>query len=351
MRILLASLLLTGLSFQQPLPAAGTHDPSLRDLLTHSEFQKYQKDLRYKKRIDLFRKAFKSRGEMLRRSVQLSQQEAVVELLQQLRALCRHVADESSRARQQDLRSKQVKKLEISLRKLIETLEDLKSASPFEYQDEFDSTSQTLEKLRKTLLKQLFGDLLALGSAGRAGRMEGAAASRGSWSHHSAVPSAVAQSGRQRLPSGDRFTDKEYGQIQLNQELDKRVGVFLDIAASRLQEIQRRMKGEEWSKEDANPLEFYTYWDMVHAYRRALDSLMINIDEKATYKSASKREVRKSLKKLSKKIEQFIPQLEPIKRFAKDSRDKDLYREVVKAQETSVVARKGSQYGLEALDK
>ena len=349
MKILLASLFLTGL-FPQPL-AAGSGNPSLRDLLTNSEFQKYQKDLRYKKRMDLFRKVFERRGEMLHRSVQLSQQEEVVELLQQLRALCHYVADESSLARQQDLRSKQVKKMEIRLRKLIETLEDLKSTSPFEHQAEFDLTSQTLEELRKTLLKQLFGNLLALGAGGQASGMEVAVASLGPWSHHSAVPSAAAQDGRQRLPSGDRFTDEEYGRIQLNQELDKRVRVFLDIAESRLQETQRRMKGEEWKEENANPLEFHTYWDMVHAYRRALDSLMISIDEKTTCKSISEREVRKSLKKLSKNIEQFIPQLEPIRQFAKDSRDKDFYREVIKAQETSVIARKGSQYGLGTLEK
>jgi len=151
-----------------------------------------------------------------------------------------------------------------------------------------------------------------------------------------------------RWQSRDRFTDEEYGKLQLHQELEKRVEVFLEIAEARLEEIQKRMKGGEWEEEEENPLEFHTYWDMVHAYRRAIDGIMINIDEKAIHKTASEEDIRKSLEKLNKKIQEFIPQLEPIKQLAIDQKDEALYRELEEAQEISVVAQKGSLYGLGA---
>ena len=116
-----------------------------------------------------------------------------------------------------------------------------------------------------------------------------------------------------------------------------------------MKEIQKRMKGgEREEEEEENPLEFHTYWDMVHAYWRAIDGIMINIDEKAIYKTASEKDIRKSLEKLNKKIQEFIPQLEPIKQLAIERKDEALYRELEKAQEISVVAQKGSLYGLGA---
>ena len=125
-----------------------------------------------------------------------------------------------------------------------------------------------------------------------------------------------------RLQSRDRFTDEEYEKLQLQQELEKRVEVFLGIAEARLKEIQKRMKGgEREEEEEENPLEFHTYWDMVHAYWRAIDGIMINIDEKAIYKTASEKDIRKSLEKLNKKIQEFIPQLEPIKQLAIERKD------------------------------
>ena len=87
---------------------------------------------------------------------------------------------------------------------------------------------------------------------------------------------------------------------------------------------------------------------MVHAYRRAIDGILINIDEKAIYKTASEEDIRKSLEKLNKKIQEFIPRLEPIQQLAIDRKDEALYREWEEAQEISIVAQKGSLYGLGA---
>ncbi|PPR18822.1 MAG: hypothetical protein CFH43_00408, partial [Proteobacteria bacterium] len=90
---------------------------------TDQEFQKYLKRPKYKNRIDLFRKIFKLRTHRLRRSIRLTQWGKTVQVLQQFRGLCHHIREESETANQNDLRSKQVKQLEIRLRKLIATLD------------------------------------------------------------------------------------------------------------------------------------------------------------------------------------------------------------------------------------
>lgn len=351
MTIPLTSLLMIGLLLHPPLPIAESEDPTLRNFLTDSEYQNYQKDSRYNKRIDLFRKIFKHRGEMLRDLVRSNKHEEISKLLKKLGEICPHVIRESSKAKKEDLLSKQVKRLEIELRKLIEALEDLKLSTPFENQDNFNSTSEALEKLRRSLLKQLFGDLITHITSGQESRIRGMTTS---WAHrdnHLVKLSTTTKKGHYRLASKDRFTDKEYQKIQLNQDLNNRVEVFLNIAESRLREIQRRINGRKWEEDYTNPLEFHTHWDMMHAYRQALNSLMVNIDEKVTYKSATQMEVQQSLMNLSGKLQYFIPQLDPIKQFAKDRHDNTFHLEVIKAQKISEAARKGSQHGLRVLKK
>ena len=154
MKILL-TIILAGISPQYALTVVPSN-PSIQDLLTDQEFQKYLKRPNYKDRIDLFRKTFELRTHSLRRSIRLAQWEKTVQVLQQFRGLCHYISEESKAVSQKDLRSKQVKQLEIRLRKLIVTLDDLKPAIPFEYYPEFESSAKILRKLRQTLLKQLF---------------------------------------------------------------------------------------------------------------------------------------------------------------------------------------------------
>ncbi len=322
-------------------------DPPITDLLTERELREYQRKPNYRDRIDLFREVFDRRVDLLQRYIQRDQLDETADLLQKISALSHHAVEQSSNAKNdKDLRSTEVKKLEIRLRKLIETIHDLQTTVPFEYVEGFENTIRALEQLRKILLAQLLGDGMV---ENRADREKGKEDSKlASLPFHPGGLSLVPPPAR--LQSRDRFTEKEYGKLQLHQELEKRVEVFLEIAEARLEEIQRRMKGGEWEEEgeEENPLEFYTYWDMVHAYRRAIDGILINIDEKAIYKTASEKEIRKSLEKLNKKIQEFIPQLEPIKQIAIDRQDEALYREVEEAQEISVVAQKGSLLGLGA---
>ncbi|MDA2938791.1 hypothetical protein MYX75_11085 [Acidobacteria bacterium AH-259-A15] len=346
MPFLFATLFLTANLFN-PLQAEQEVDFGLHDVLTAREFQKYQSKPKYRDRIDLFRNAFDRRADLLRRYVQRKEMEKTADLLRKLHALSHYAAEESSNVKNpKDLRSRQVKKLEIRLRKLIETMNDLKSTAPFEYQDDFEITAQALQDLRKTLLTQIFGEAMAALKSTRREQKRGTIDLLTSL--HSPASETSVETRSRHLQSSDRFTDEEYVKIQENQQLDKRVEVFLEIAQSRLEEIRRRREKKEWKKDEENPLEFYTYWDMVHAYQKAIDAIMINIDEKAIYKIASEKDIRNSLKKLYKRIQEFIPQLEPIKQLAIDLQDEALYKKLIKAQETSIIAQKGALYGLGA---
>ncbi|MDA2933901.1 hypothetical protein MYX82_06110 [Acidobacteria bacterium AH-259-D05] len=348
MKLLTALLLLTG-SLLSPLQEGRGVNLGLKDLLTNREFRDYQRKPRYRDRIDLFRKVFERDASLLERYVKRNQMEESSDLLGKIHALCHHVEKESSGVEKSgDLRSKQVKNLEIRLRKLVETIKDLQAVSAFEYMERFEVTTEALEKLRKILLTQLLGGLKTKASIRpRDGRESMASLI----SFHPSTAISAVKPATEPWQSNDRFTDEEYSKIQLNQELYGRVKVFLEIAESRLEEIRRRMEKREWEEEEENPLEFYTYWDMVHAYRRAIDGVMVNIDEKAIHRLAAEKDIQKSLKELNERIGIFIPQLEPIKQLAIKLQDRVLFQELTEAEEISVIAQKGSLYGLGAPPK
>ena len=346
MKLIAITLLLVGnlLNFGQEGPEL---DLQLQDLLTEREFRDYRRKPRYRDRIDLFKKVFDRNANLLERYVKGNELGESDDLLRQIQALCRYVEQEASQVKEpKDLRSKQVKQLEIRLRRLVETIKNLQAITPWEYIDQFEVTVQTMEKLRKLLLTHLLGEGLGAGSFP-------SSSEPGAWSDRDAswgfaATGTIPATSVEPMQTRDRFTDEEYTQIQLAQELTKRVEVFLAIAESRLGELSRRMDKLEWVEEEVNPLEFHTYWDMVHAYRQAIDGIMINIDEKAIYKTASEKDIEESLKELNKGISEFIPQLEPIKQLAIELQDQALYKELLEAEETSLTAQKGSLYGLGA---
>ncbi len=346
MKLLVISLLLTGMPSSPPLGQQPA--PPLKDLLTDREFEKYRKASNYKDRINFFRKTFATRSDFLQQFVRRDEGKRVADVLYQLRSLAQHLAKGSPRqVREKDLRSKEVKRLEISLRKLIDRIEDFRSVVTVENRDEIDLTAQALEDLRRTLLKQMFGDILARHNAPLARNLNSSFLTNMSQMAHRLTPQRTGG----RWISGDRFTQAEYRSIQENQKLGKRVEVFLEIAERRLNEIRRRRLNQEWREDEENPLEFYSYWDMVHAYLSSLNSMMVNIDEKATHKSASEDELRESLENIDKKIGEFPSRLKPIEELAVELQDESLYREILKAQEATVVVQKGVRYGLEVLEK
>jgi hypothetical protein len=322
-------------------------DRPLEALLSKAELAEYEAKPSYRDRLEVFTTALGRNAALLRSQVEQRRIEDLLVTLGNLQALAHHAMKENAPpGRKKELRSSQVRKLEIRVRKLLETVDDAKTVAPFEYHAQFSEVTRDLSQLRSRLLQQMFGE------AAGGERPEDQSSL---WPPNEAFFLLV--NGRPPLQEdsrrrdegelvGDHFTDAEYVKIQDNQELVKRVDIFLEIAETRLKEIQRRLRKEEWKEKDDNPLEFHSTEEMVHAYERALTSIMYNIDEKARYKLATEKNIRKALEKLNKKITLFEPQLAPIKQLAIDSKDPLLYKLVLKAEKTSAVARKGSLLGL-----
>lgn len=320
-------------------------DPPLKNLLSSRELHRYLSKPKYQDRMELFEEVLGRYESGLILQVEASRIEEAFGSLEHLRALSRHITREASESSNpKDLRSKRVRKLEIRLRHLIETIDDWQESFPLEQQSQFEATSEALNICRGRLLVKLFGEAMASQSRQREqrARMKIQGLLKGFF------PPEVT--GRLRSTASgledDRFTAKEYTLIQENQELVKRVKSFLTIAEARLKEIRRRLQNKEWEGKKENPLQFHTFCDLIHAYERAIDSIMVNIDEKARYNLVQEQDIRKSLKQLNEKIVEFIPDLTPLKERAIELQDENLYNEIVKAEETSAIAKKGSELGL-----
>jgi hypothetical protein len=143
-------------SFQSEAPAPGRL--TLETILTPKEFMKYQSKTGYKDRMDLFRKALSDRARQLRGHLKARRMEHSMAALKQIEVLAQYASAEPSRrvASPKDLRSNQVRKLEIRIRKMLDTLYDSKLSIPSEYRSQFDSTAEDLQQLRKQLLHQVF---------------------------------------------------------------------------------------------------------------------------------------------------------------------------------------------------
>ena len=327
----------------------------LKKVLSGREHKDYQRKPQYRDRMKVFRKAFIRQSRLLQGQINKHQIESALETLENLRSLTRHSMEERSR-RVKDRRSNDVKKLEITLRKLLETLEDLKRSVPFEYHVHFNRCIQNMEELRNRLLTQLFNQTQKLEPTSEP-------TVTGPVQAHSGLSTAPATSVTLMWAHqlGDGFTDREYSKIQLAQELTRRVDVFLEIAKRRLEEIKKRINPEEAGKKtkdtdkkkeknaqdsEDDSLEFHTYWDMVRSYDRAVEGIMINIDEKDTHKLAGQKDIRKALKKFCKQLKNFVPQFDPIGKLALEQQDEDLIAEVKQAKQTSSTAQKGCLAGL-----
>jgi len=350
-----ASLVVIAFAFGW-IMAQDTQDPPLEKLLNARELQDYRTHVKYKDRMDLFADAMKRYSQELRALVDQKKVDQIVSTLGQLESLAHYARKEPLPHDKKERKAGEVRKLEIRLRKLLEEIQDAKTIAPYEYHNDFERTLEDLGRLRAELLKNFFGTAL--------GQPENTEAAPPPKPQSQLLPDYVAGSfalsgtGQQQSQqgdtrysyevTGDQFTEKEYTKLRDNQDLKHRVDAFLEIAESRLAEISRRMNKQEWTEKEPNPLEFYTYEQMVHAYERSLNSLMVNIDEKVKYKLATQKDVNKALEKLNKKIMEFTPQLDPIKQLAIKQKDEILYKEVLQAEKTSEIARKGSQYGLGA---
>ncbi len=317
--------------------------PALESILSASEKQQFQRASNYQEIIKVLRRVLNRHAHTARRMLEAQKLDDVTTSVRAIRRVVREGTLLTGQiANSKALRSKAARQMEIRLRKMEEELESLRKASPFELWGEFDAALEDVNAFRSDLLEGLFASTPP--SSEHLGFAPGSQVTR----FLPGETEAVAQRRIKSSISGDQFTGVEYEQVQDAQELKPRVEVFLKIAEARLDEIERRMARIEWEKEDPNPLEFYTYAQLARAYQRSLAGIMINIDEKARYKIASEKDIKKSLELLNSGIQTFIPRLEPVKKLAEDRQDEDLYLEWREAWKASRKALQGSQFGLGA---
>jgi len=330
-------LLMVVFQVSGPAESSGPILP-LEDVLSEKRLAKYQAATKYSKRIKVLREALESRTKQLPALIDQRNLATIYHGLGEMRTICSFAMDISvEETNEKERRNKEVKKLEIQLRKLGEILDDSKLEVPLENRAPFEQTKKEIEELREQLLRQLFGKALG-------------ASSSDSFQFTSAA--VTSERPRPRIQRGlwdlDKFTEEEFSAIQEEQELPKRVKVLLEIAEARFEEIDRRRNGIEWEEEEPNPLEFHTYEDMLFAYTRALDATMSNIDEKAEMQTASEKDLRKALKELEKKVSDFITRLEGLEDLIRSQKDEALAEQYLEALKTSEIAHQGALYGLGA---
>lgn len=335
-------------------PASGSASeivPPLEEVFTQSELRLYRAKNDYKSHMNLFRKALERNSKFLTAYAKKSDLGPVLKVLADMRALSEHAARETP-TRGKDGRSRETKRLEIRARRIVEVMEDLKLTLPFEYRDDFDECIRSLEKLRKHLLDQLFGRYTRPDSWS------------GSGLAHVLRLSAPVSAAVSYSQSADGFTDKEYAKIQRAQKLDRRTRVFLEIAEDRIEALEerwtrltgqepvtagkKRKKKKKKSKdeEDEGPLAFHAHWELLHAYERAIDGIMINIDEKANQRRLSGKEIEKVLKRFCENVLKFKPRLETMEKLAVQLDDDDYWLTLEEAKKTTEIARKGCRLGL-----
>ncbi len=134
-------------------------DPPLEALLSPKHYREYQRRPEYKKRLDVYRESLSDHASSLRSHVNRQDLNEGLVVLGKIRALAHYALEEPSRssASPKDFRSKEVKKLEIRIRRLIDTLNDAKNSIPYRYRNSFEQAEQDLEDLRNLLLEELFG--------------------------------------------------------------------------------------------------------------------------------------------------------------------------------------------------
>ncbi|MBI4445533.1 MAG: hypothetical protein HY645_06435 [Acidobacteria bacterium] len=320
-------------------PAGANPTLPLQQVFTPAEYKEYLSEPAFKSHLDLYEEVLKRYDRMISKEVRSHSMEKSLETLQQLRSLIHHVVAEAENVtNKKEFRSKQAKQLEITIRKVAETIDTLKGSVFLQYQPSFEMAARDLDRLRDLLLVHIFGEAFAAGNRQSSRSRDMASVDL--------LPANEAVARAAAAALDDRFTPEEFAELQANQSLVKRVELFIEIANTRLEEIRRRMENKPWTRKEVNPLEFHTYSDMVHSYQRAIDSAMINIDEKARYKTAPAKDIRKALEKLNSKVGVFQAQLELVKEFARQLRDEELYREILEAEEITEIARKGSELGL-----
>ena len=146
-------------------------------------------------------------------------------------------------------------------------------------------------------------------------------------------------------PKREFLTEKEIEQIQDNNEIQIRVKLYLDFAASRLKVAEERLSGKE--SEPGDPFEFFTPEDMLAGYYRILESVMLNLEDAYQKNDAMERgKVQKALKTLKGGTESALTQLEILKKIAEEKDKEELWNLVQKAIDISKGAHEGAESGI-----
>ncbi len=324
-------------------PEAVNKQLELDQILTPSELRAYRQKSDYRDRMGLFRDVLRRFGSQISLQTKAKDYAAIDGTLLALRSLSIHGTRQAAEPHtSKEGRSRKVKRLEIELRRQVENLRDLKLKVHLELRLSFEEVEASLEDFRNKVLGLLFE------SSNGGFPMKPPQLGQRTWIGSALLPAFEQRRRRGSGIRGDQFTDAEYEKVQDAQKLKDRVKIFMEIAESRLLEIERRREGTEWKGDKENPLEFYTLAQMVHAYDRSIAGTMIFIDEKATRRLEKEKEIKKALKQLNKKMQEFIPRLEPIRQQAVDEQDEELFIEIRSAMTNSDKALKGSQLGLGA---
>ncbi len=117
------------------------------------------------------------------------------------------------------------------------------------------------------------------------------------------------------------LTPLEIEKVQVAQEIDLRVKVYLEAAAARLKTTLDRLGGKE--SIPGEPLEFFSIDDMLDGYYRILHSVMLNVEDAAAKPSTEPAKLQSCLKSLKSGMEKNLLQLEALKRVVEQQHRKE----------------------------
>jgi hypothetical protein len=149
------------------------------------------------------------------------------------------------------------------------------------------------------------------------------------------LPAAAAQK--------EFLTPKEIERIQDEQEIDKRVKIYLEVAALRLKSADERLNGQE--PEAGDPMEFFTAEDMLDGYFRILKSVMLNIDG-ANNSKTEPAKITRALQDLKSSTEKASKQLQALKKTAEEKKLEKLWNLVNQAIDINQGANEGATTAL-----
>jgi len=149
--------------------------------------------------------------------------------------------------------------------------------------------------------------------------------------------------------SKEFLTPKEIEKVQLAQQIDARVKVYMEAAAFRLKTARERFGGVE--SEPGAPLEFFTVEEMIEGYNLILQSVMMNLEDAYQDSSRDREKVKDALTSLKKGTQNAENALAVLKKLAEERLDEKVWNQVNQAIEITTGALEGAELGLSELSQ